>query len=175
MSEVMLTYGTIAFSVTQAAYQALRRSTRYRIPALDRVGDRPGYQFTGPGEDGITLSGVIMPTYRGRPAVLQDLRALGAEGEAHPLTGGTGEVFGRWIMSELTEERSALFDNGQARKIAFTVKLMRDDDAPAGETAQLRQSSAEVGNADAVLDAVRNAVAAGQDSAGVIAAARSAP
>ncbi len=129
MSEVMLTYGSVSFSVAQAAYQALRRSTRYRVPAHDRVGDRPGYQFTGPGEDSITLSGVIMPTYRGRPAVLDDLRALGAEGEAHPLTGGTGEVFGRWIMSQLTDERSALFDNGQARKIAFTLSLMRDDDA----------------------------------------------
>lgn len=171
----MLTYGAIAFSVSQAAYQALRRSTRYRVPAHERVGDRPGYQFTGPGEDGITLSGVIMPTYRGRPAVLDDLRALGAEGEAHPLTGGTGEVFGRWIMAEVVEERSALFDNGQARKIAFTVKLIRDDDAPAGETAQLRQSSAAVGDAGAVLSAAQSAVAAGQDSAGVIAAARGAP
>ena len=66
-----------------------------------------------------------MPTYRGRPAVLDDLRGLAAEGQSRKLTSGRGEDFGRWILDELTEEQSGFFSTGQARKVAFTVKLLR--------------------------------------------------
>ena len=174
MTDVMLTFGTVAFSVSEAAYQALRRTTRFRVPAHERIGVRPSYQYTGPGVEGITLSGVIMPTYRGRPAVLDDLRALAAEGESRKLTSGTGEDFGRWILDELTEEQSGLFSTGQARKVAFTVKLLRDDDELSGRLSQLERRAASTGNVAAVLDAVRAAVEAGQDPQGVIDAARGA-
>ena len=174
MSDVMLTFGAVAFSVSSAAYQELRRATRFRVPVHERVGTQVGYQFTGPGEDSITLSGVIMPTYRGRPRVLDDLRALAGEGESRLLTSGTGEDFGRWIMQDLTEGRSGLFSTGQPRKIAFTVKLLRDDDAPSGRQTQLEAAAAANGDVPAVVEAVRTAVASGEDSAGVVAAARGA-
>ena len=170
----MLTFGPVAFSVTEAAYQALRRATRFRVPVHERVGTQVGYQFTGPGEDSITLSGVIMPTYRGRPGVLDDLRALGAAGQPRLLTAGTGESFGQWIMGELSEERSALFADGRARKHVFTVNLLRDDAAPTGRQTRLENAAADTGDVRAVLDATRAAVASGEDSAGVIAAARGA-
>ena len=168
----MLTFGTVGFSVAEAAYQALRRATRYRVVAHERIGTRPAYQYTGPGEDTITLEGVIMPTYRGRPGVLDDLRALADTGESRLLTAGTGEGFGRWVIDEVTEERTALFSTGQARRIAFTARLLRDDDAPGGRLAALEAAAAAAGDVRAVLDAMRTAVATGEDSAGVVAAAR---
>ena len=174
MSDVMLTFGPVSFSVASAAYQALRRATRYRVPSHERIGSPPGYQFTGRGEDGVTLSGVIMPTYRGRPALLDELRALAGEGESQILTTGTGENLGRWIMDELTEERSGLFSRGEARKIAFTVKLMRDDDTPSGRLEGLETAAAANGNVRAVVDATAAAVARGDDSPGVIASAQGA-
>lgn len=170
----MLTLGTVAFSVTEAAYQALRRSTRFRVPAQQRVGAQLAYQYTGPGEDRITLSGVIMPTYRGRPSVLDDLRALAAEGESRLVTSGTGEQLGRWIIDDVSQEHSGLFSDGRARRIAYTVKLLRDEDERSGQLTQLENAAAATGDVRAVTDAVGTAVAAGQDSPGVIAAARGA-
>ena len=170
----MLTIGPVAFSVAEAAYQALSRATRYRLPAHERIGTQLAYQYTGPGEDSITLSGTIMPTYRGRPGVLDDLRELAAAGESRLLTSGTGEAFGRWVIEEVSEERSGLFNNGAARKIEFTVKLLRDDAAPSGRQTQLEDAAAATGDVRAVLDAVRTAVAAGEDPAGILAAARGA-
>lgn len=170
----MLSFGSVSFAVTEAAYRTLQRSTRFRVPAHERVGAQVGYQYTGPGQDGITLSGVILPTYRGRLGVLDDLRTLAAEGEARPLTSGTGEALGRWIVDEITEERSHLFRDGAPRKVTYSVKLLRDDDDPAGGLSQLEQAAAETGDVAAVVGAVRDAVAAGEDSPGVIAAARGA-
>ena len=172
--DVMLTLGTIAFGVTEAAYQTLRRVTRFRLPAEQRVRGPLRYQYTGPGEDGITLSGVIMPTYRGRPGMLADLRALALEGQSHTLSAGTGEQLGRWAIAELSEQRSQLFSDGQARKIAFTVRLVHDDDTPAGQLVQLERAAAANGNVRAVTDATAAAVARGDGSAGVVAAARGA-
>lgn len=174
MSEVMLTFGTVAFSVDEAAYQALRRTARFRVAAQENVGERPGYHFTGPGEEAIVLSGVIMPTYRGRPAVLNDLRALAAEGRSRTLTSGLGEGLGRWILQEVTEEQSALFVDGQARKVGFSIRLLRDEDEPSGRTDRLERDAAARGDAAGVVEATRAAVARGDASPDVIAAARGA-
>lgn len=174
MNNVMLTFGAIAFDVSGATYQALRRATRFRVAALEHIGKRPGYQFTGRGEESITLSGVIMPTYRGRPAILDDLRALAATGEPQILAAGTGEAFGRWFLDDLNEEQSGLFADGQARKVAFTVKLLRDDDEESGRLARLRQDAAAVGDVASITDAMQAAVDRGEDSEGVIAAAQGA-
>ena len=171
---IMLTLGTIAFGVTEAAYQTLRRVTRFRLPEEQRMGGSLGYQYTGPGEDGITLSGVIMPTYRGRPGMLADLRALALGGQSHTLSAGTGEQLGRWAVAELSEERSGLFTDGQARKIAFTVRLVHDDDAPAGELTALKGRAAENGDVRAVTAATAAAVARGDSSEAVVAAAQGA-
>ena len=169
MTDVMLTFGTVRFSVTEAAYQALRRATQFRLPQLQHVGARPGYHFTGPGEESIALAGVIMPTYRGRPGVLDDLRGLG--GRPHVLTAGTGESLGRWILAEVTEERSGFFNTGQARKIAFTARLLRDEDAESGRQTQLQQRSGAVGSVSAVTDAIQSSIDAGQSAAQTKAAA----
>ena len=171
MSQVMLTFGTVGFTVTAAAYQALRRATRYRLPAHELIGGQVAYQFTGRGEDRVTLSGTIMPTYRGRIGALDDLRALGDAGESRLLTSGTGESFGRWVLEEVGEEHSALFSDGAPRMVTFSVQLKHDEDAPSGRQGQLETAAAETGDTNAVLDAMRTAVANGEDSAGVIAAA----
>ena len=170
----MLTFGTVAFSVTEAAYQTLRRASRYRVPALERVGTELAYQYTGPGEESITLAGAIMPTYRGRPGVLDDLRALAAAGESRLLTSGNGEAFGRWVIEEVSEERSGLFNNGAARKIEFTLNLLRDDGSPRGLQTRLMNAAATTGSTAAALDRMGTAVDAGEDAAGVIAAAQGA-
>ncbi len=171
MARVMLTWGEVAFGVETAAYQALRRAATYRIPAQERIANRPGLQFTGPGEETVSISGVMMPGYRGEPATFEALRAQGAAGTAHKLTSGTGEDLGRWALADVTEERSGLFDDGAARKIAFNARFVRDDEEPRGRAAQIEQSSTATGATAPAIDAMRAAVAAGENSADVIDAA----
>lgn len=84
----MMTLGPVAFSVATTAFQRLRRVTGFRWPTLDRVGRWPARQFTGPGQDQITLDGVVMPTYRGSVGSIEDLRELALAGQ--PAIGGHG-------------------------------------------------------------------------------------
>lgn len=150
---VMLTFGPIAFSVSAAAFQQFQRSTRYRWPAHERVGVRPVYQYTGPGEESIAISGAIFPTYRGRPSALEELRSLAGEGKPRLLTAGTGESFGRWFIDSVDEERSFLFADGAPRKVTYTLKLRRDDDAPSGRQDGLESAARRVGDVRTVIDA----------------------
>ena len=87
---VMMTLGPVAFGVATTAFQRLRRVTGFRWPALERVGRWPARQFTGPGQDQITLDGVIMPTYSGAVGSVESLRELALTGQPYQSVGGHG-------------------------------------------------------------------------------------
>ena len=58
---MMMALGMFVFSLPTLAYQDLQRQTSWRHPSSSRVGSRPARQFTGAGDDTITLSGLLLP------------------------------------------------------------------------------------------------------------------
>ena len=115
---VILTLGPVAFGVSTTVYQRLRRTTAYRWPALERAGRWPARQFTGPGNDQITIDGVVMPTYRGSVGAVDAPRELAMTGEPQQMSAGTGEVFGFWCLAQVEEDRSGLFSDGALRGVS---------------------------------------------------------
>lgn len=170
----MLTFGSLTWRAGAAAYREISRVSSYRLAPLERVGAAPAYHYIGRGEDVVTLRGVIMPTYRGSPALLDDLRALAAAGETAALVAGTGRVYGRWALTAVDETRTGLFSDGGARKVAYTLRFVRADNSPAGRQGALESAAAAHGDVAAVVAAVQGAAAAGGDAAAVIAAAEGA-
>ena len=65
MAGTMLQLGGYQFSIDNAAYQSLSRSSEYRWAAIEQVGAADALQFTGLGPDTITLQGVIYPHFKG--------------------------------------------------------------------------------------------------------------
>ena len=55
----MMTLGTFVFSLPTLAYQQLQRQNEWRHPSSERVKARPAYQYVGPGEETIQLSGSV--------------------------------------------------------------------------------------------------------------------
>lgn len=129
---MLMALGTFVFSLRNLAYQELQRSTAWRHASSARVGARPAHQYVGPGEDTITLSGVLLPPLTGRTASLDTLRQMAGEGRPLSLVDGTGVVHGAWVITELRETRSLLFADGTARRIEFQLGLERVDEAMAG-------------------------------------------
>ena len=113
--------GMFVFSIKTAVYDELQRSTAWRHPSNERVGDMPAYQFAGRGEDTITLNGTIAPQL-GVPISVTALRVMGDTGNAFPLISGTGKVFGLYVIESLEEGQTHYLGN-VARKIDFTIKL----------------------------------------------------
>lgn len=126
---VMMALGLFVFGLDTLPYQQLQRQTQWRHPSVPRVGRRPARQFTGPGDETITLSGVLYPEITGGKVSLDLVRALADTGKAWPLVQGDGTFYGHFVVESIDETASVFFPDGRARKIEFSLKLTRVDDA----------------------------------------------
>jgi len=132
--DVLMTLGDarqqFRFAIDTAAYQSLKRSTEWRWPAQDRLWSDRARQFTGRGNDEITLEGVILPAFKGGLGQLKALRALADQAlrdasGARPLTlvTGYGDVLGQWIITRLDEEQPTIGPSGAPLEQRFTLTL----------------------------------------------------
>ncbi|PRC90984.1 Phage protein U [Solimicrobium silvestre] len=127
----MMALGMFVFSLPTLAYQELQRQTEWKHPGTSRVGTRDAHQFTGKGDDTITLSGWIAPELTGSLYSLDALRMMADTGQSWILIQGNGRILGTFIITGLTENSSHLAATGAAGKVDFTISLKCiDDDLP---------------------------------------------
>lgn len=130
-NDVQMQLGSFQFGVSAAAYQELNRTTEHTWAGQPRFGKLDALQYTGPGQDSITLPGVIYPEYRGGFFQLEILRSMAASGEPQLLMDGVGTVLGMWII-ERVEERQAIFAAaGLPRRQNFVIQLRKFGEASA--------------------------------------------
>jgi phage protein U len=127
----MMALGLFVFGLETAPYQQFQRDISWRHPSNSRIGKRPARQYVGPGDESITLSGVLYPELTGGKVSIAMLRYMGNTGKAWPLLEGTGDYYGLFVIDNISENRTLFFQDGAARKIEFDIKLYRaDDDLP---------------------------------------------
>jgi phage protein U len=124
---MMMAYGLFVFSLPTLAYQQLERDTQGRPPRHSGVGGRPQRQYVGPGDDTITLTGLLLPQFKGSPLSLDALRAMADDGKAWPLVAGYGRVYGAFIIESIREGQTLPQSTGAAQRIEFTILLKRID------------------------------------------------
>lgn len=125
---MMMILGMYVFALKTAPYQQLERENSFRHVKAERVGAAPRYQYTGPDEEPITLSGTLYPEVSGGDISLAALRAMAYTGKAWPLIEGTGTVYGMFVITGLKQTRAEFFSDGKARKIDFTLTLKKVSD-----------------------------------------------
>lgn len=124
---VMMQLGSFQFGINTAAYQELRRRTAYSWASQERFGKSANRQFTGPGDDSMTLSGVIYTEFRGGIRQLDAMRQLASRGRPMLLIDGYGRVMGHWIVESIEEGQTVFAAFGRPRKQEFTMQLVRRD------------------------------------------------
>lgn len=132
---MLMSLGLFAFSNDDLSYAQLQRRTSWRHPTNDRVGARAAGQYAGPGDDIVTMTGLLAPGVIGRAGALDDLRELADQGEAWPLVDGAGYVYGVFVITDLDETQRAIFADGVPRVSDFTLSLKRMDDSLAQDAA----------------------------------------
>lgn len=125
---MMMALGLFVFGLRTVPYQQLQRQLTWRHPSNSVVGLRPKRQFVGPGDETITLTGVLYPSITGGKISLDTLAMMAEDGKAWPLVEGTGVYYGLYVIEEISETHSVFFPDGAARKIEFSIKLTRVDD-----------------------------------------------
>jgi len=125
---MMMSLGQFVFSLTTLAYQDLQRQTSWRHAANSRVGARPARQFLGPGDDTITLAGMVAMEFSNGTASLDEIRTMADTGKAWPLVDGAGYVYGQWVIEGLNTTNTLFLANGVPRRVEFQISLTRVDD-----------------------------------------------
>ena len=129
----MMILGPIRFAVDQSAYHKLTRNSSYNWastpqpghPLLKHLGlGGAARQYNGPGDDSLSISGTLYPQYNGGPLQLSLMRLSAGIGIPWPLL-SSSRVVGFWIIESISDDRSEFFDNGEARKIDFSLSLKR--------------------------------------------------
>lgn len=127
MAGRMMQLGLYQFSIDNAAYQRLFRSTEYRWASIERIGKQDALQFTGLGGDTITLQGVIYPHYKGGLGQVDKMRLTASLGVPLPLIAGTGKVLGIWVIERVSEGQRTFADRGAPLRQDFTINVRRYD------------------------------------------------
>jgi phage protein U len=125
----MMILGMFVFSLPTLAYQELQRQTDWKHPSNSIVGGRDQSQFTGKGDDIITLNGWIAPELTGSIYSLDALRFMADTGKAWILIQGTGRIFGHFVITNMSEGKTHIANNGNPERIDFSITLKRVDES----------------------------------------------
>lgn len=125
----MAALGLFVFQLNTTPYQMMQINQKYRYGVNNRVGKRPAVQFIGLDNDDITLSGTLLPSLTGGKLSLLVLEQMAETGRAWSLIDGTGNIYGMFVIEEITQSKSEFFVDGAPRKIDFTLKLKRTDES----------------------------------------------
>lgn len=150
---MLLALGQFPFLLLSAPLHEWQRQRAWKHATNSRVGARDASQFVGPGNDSITLAGLIAAGEIGSPLSLDVLVAMADAGDAYVLVDGTGQVHGAFTIGELHETRSYFSLLGVALKIEFTLTLNRVDDSALAATTDGGKPTAAQGKGKGSLDA----------------------
>ena len=121
----MIALGNYRFSMDTAAYDKLRRENEYNWVSVKRLGSTPAQQFLGEGDETITLDGTIYPHFKGGLNQVTVMRSQAGAGEPYLLVDGRGKVWGKYVITRLSEDQSRHMSDGAPRKITFSMTLKR--------------------------------------------------
>lgn len=123
--DMMMILGVYRFIIKNAAYQSLKRHSSYKWQEINRIGSNPALQFTGFGVETIEIEGVIYTHFKGGLKQVTLMRAQAGLGKPLFLISGNGFAFGRWCITQITENQSNFLSDGSPRKIEFSLTLKR--------------------------------------------------
>lgn len=123
----LLTLGMFVFGMDTAAYSEFERSQAWRHEGAERHMARPAMQFLGPGDDTITLSGLLVPEIAGSYGALDSLVEMADTGGNWPLMDGAGRVLGHFRIDQLDTRHRTVLAGGIPRAVNFQLRLARVD------------------------------------------------
>ncbi|TKC83451.1 phage tail protein [Trinickia terrae] len=127
---MMMSLDQFVFSLATTPYKELQRRRNWKHRTSSRVGTRDASQFTGAGDDTITLNGMVAPDNGiGTIASIDELARMGDAGDAYVLVDGIGNVYGAYVIDSLDETATYHTKEGIPRKIEFNLTLKRVDDS----------------------------------------------
>jgi phage protein U len=128
MKNTLLLLGPFRFAVSSTAPEIMARNSAWDWRAVDRVGDMPALQFTGPQNETMSLEGRLLPPLTGGIEQLARMRFMADFGRPLPLIDGTGRVHGLWVIEAVDDTGTAHFRDGYPKMTTFSIRLKKYSD-----------------------------------------------
>lgn len=119
--------GMFVFETDSLLFDSRTRDRDWRHASSERFGARAASQFLGPGEDKISVNGLLVREIAGSYSAIETLVEMADGGDAYPLADGSGRILGTFVITNLREQHNVLIDTGEARVIDFSIDLKRVD------------------------------------------------
>lgn len=126
--DVLMTVGSITFSVPLGAFETLRQRLEIRTAKSERAGAQTTRQSLGH-DDTIEISSVYFPEWTHSTTRLADLRALALTYQPQMLTDGLGNVWGKYLIEDVDAEGSVFTAYGVPLRQTFRLSLGVSDDS----------------------------------------------
>jgi phage protein U len=109
------------------AYAGLQHRISWRHAKTERHNARAATQYVGPGDDAITLDGMLVPGISGNYASMERIVEMANTGDAWPLADGTGKIYGIYQIVSLDRNHHYIWAGGVPRYVDFSLSLDRVD------------------------------------------------
>jgi len=125
---MLLAIGLFPFSIPTMVHDDLQRRASWTHATSQRIGARDATQFVGVGPETISIRGTAYRELSNGRASLDELRTMADTGNAWSVVDGAGQVYGAFVIQGIDEGLKELDRDGTARKIDFSIDLLRVDD-----------------------------------------------
>lgn len=119
--------GTLALDTRPFAVNEMSRNADASIVAKPLIGAAPGKEFTGQGEDDITLTGQLLPTRIGGLDELEVLHQMRRAGTRFPLMRGDGWRYGWYAITRISEQHRGLGRDGVGFAVEVTIMMTKTE------------------------------------------------
>lgn len=126
---MILSLGQFVFKSDTLLLNELSRARNFSYAKNDVAHGRERLQFTGVGDETITIPFAVFEANGfGKRAAVDELAQMASTGGGYVLIDGTGYIYGVFVIESIDDKRSYLLQNGAPQKIDGTLKLRRVDD-----------------------------------------------
>ncbi len=126
---MILALGQFLFNTDSLTFNELQRKRSWSLPSNAVADGRNQYQFTGVGEETISIPFKIYQEHGfGNRQSIEDLAEMASTGAGYVLIDGSGYIYGVFAIKGIDDNRTILTAQGVPRKIDGTLNLVRVDD-----------------------------------------------
>ena len=124
--------GNFVFSIKSISPDSLARTSEYNWAERERVGDLPNLQNLGIKLDQIEIAGIFYERFNPSMNSVDSIRASNLVTNANNLITDSGEVIGKFVITQIKETQSFFEKNGKPKKIEFSMTIKRVSDSANG-------------------------------------------
>ena len=131
--------GDFSFDLKSLNPNTLSRTTEYNWGTSERVGDLPNLQNLGASNDQIEIEGMFYPQFNSgtitkKYTSIDDLRNSTLCTMSNALISDSGDILGRYVITQIKETQSYFDASGKPKKVEFAITLRRSPEESATTT-----------------------------------------